>query len=846
MNKTHRIGFFLKIVLPALLALLLFILSLFLFVIPTFERNALIQKQTMLSELTSTTWSILQKYHIDQLNGVTSLEEAQNKAKSEIETLRYGVDKKDYFWITDMVPFMVMHPYVHELTGKDLHFYVDPDGVKIFIEAVKIAESSGEGFINYKWQMNDDSTHIVPKMSFVKAFKPWSWIIGTGIYLDDVQKEISTLTRKILLILLLITIAVSVIITYIALQSFRIDNQRKEAQLQLLESREKYRSLIESSTEGIVLLLNLKISYTNSFIQNWLQYSGSELMEMELKELFFLDDSPDFSSITNETRFEVKLRRKDRIPAEAVLTVMPVSFADKEGLLLTLRDTSDYHSVQNELREVKNQLQNISLPQELSRFSLEIASKEVLNSRPVSDFKTRLVSCRADSSIVQAIEIMQQNTCDYILPAIDGCYLGIVTYSDIISRESSSKRYITDIMTSPLITIGEDSTIEEAVTAMERKNISHLAVTNFTGDTTGVVEKRNLFGFFSNSPNYILESISQSNTVKELAQIRKKIPLLVKPLLDGVSSAYTINRMVSEFNDAITQKIISNAVKELGEPPVPFAFISLGSEGREELVFNSDQDNAILYADDPSVPKEKTDIYFAALSTKICNNLHESGLELCSGGYMASNPKWCSPLSIWKGYFEEWIVNAEPENIMNISVFFDLRFIFGDKDLYLKLEEYIFQVLEGRSAFFYFLAHSVSNFKPPVNIFGNIVTESSRKSSEMLEIKRALTAVVMFARIYALHNNIRKKGTIERVSALQMAGILSKETSDEVRYHFNYLMNLRIKHQTDQILRGELPDNSIPPKSLSEMENFILKKVFTQMNHYNEIVTATFMSSYKT
>jgi len=363
MNKRIRIGFFLKIVLPALLALLFFILSLFLFVIPTFERNALIQKRTMLSELTSTTWSILQKYHTDELNGIISLEEAQNKAKNEIETLRYGVDKKDYFWITDMIPFMVMHPYVHELTGKDLHDYADPDGIKLFIEAVKIAESTGEGFINYKWQMNDDSTQIVPKMSFVKAFKPWKWIIGTGIYLDDVQKEIRALTSKMLFILLLITVAVSLIIAYIALQSFRIDSRRAEAESQLLESREKYRSLIESSTEGIVLLLNLKISYTNSFIQNWLQYTGIEFTEMELKELFFLNESPDFSSINNETRFEVKLKRKDGTPTEAVLTVMPVSFADKEGLLLTLRDTSDYHSVQNELKEVKSLLQSISLPQ---------------------------------------------------------------------------------------------------------------------------------------------------------------------------------------------------------------------------------------------------------------------------------------------------------------------------------------------------------------------------------------------------------------------------------------------------------------------------------------------------
>ncbi len=206
MRKRIRIGFFLKIVLPALLALLFFLLSVSLFIIPTFERNALDQKRLMLNELTNTTWSILSKYHSDELNGIMSVQEAQSKAKTEIEALRYGREKKDYFWITDTVPYMVMHPYVHELTGKDLHEYTDPDGVKLFIEAAKIAEVSGEGFISYKWQMNDDSTRIVSKMSFVKKFKPWNWIIGTGIYLDDVEEELKTLTNKLLLIILLITL----------------------------------------------------------------------------------------------------------------------------------------------------------------------------------------------------------------------------------------------------------------------------------------------------------------------------------------------------------------------------------------------------------------------------------------------------------------------------------------------------------------------------------------------------------------------------------------------------------------------------------------------------------------
>ncbi|MHC1780960.1 MAG: DUF294 nucleotidyltransferase-like domain-containing protein [Bacteroidales bacterium] len=848
MTRKIRISFFLKIVLPALLALLFFVLSVFLVIIPAFERSALDQKRVMLSELTNTTWSILSKYHSDEIKGIITTEEAQFKAKTEIEALRYGNRKKDYFWITDTVPFMVMHPYVHELTGKDLHEYADPDGVKLFIEAAKIAESSGEGFINYKWQMNDDSTLIVPKMSFVKKFDPWNWIIGTGIYLDDVQDEIGKLTKKLLLLLLIIAITVSLFISYIALQSYRIDKKRREAESKLLESREKYRSLIESTKEGVILLLNSKISYTNTFIQNWLSYSTEELMESDLKDLFLSGDIPELESLSKEASFDVKLKRKDGKECEALLTAIPVRFADKEGVLLTFRDTSEYQSVRNELKEVKSLLENHPLQEELSKFTVELSNRVILNCQPVNLFSSPVVSCKANHSVKEAIEIMMLNNSEYILPAVNGNYIGILTTGDIVgalSDELSSGQPVTKIMRSPLYHIGENCSIEEAVVLMERKGVSHLLVINNQSEITGVLEKKNLFGIFSDRFEYVNESIEKSKSVKDLSRIRKRIPFIVKPLINEYGSSQFINKIITGYNDLICRKIISDAIKELGEPPVPFTFISLGSDGREELVFNSDQDNAIVYADDLSSSKEETDQYFAALSKKVCNNLHESGIELCSGDYMASNPVWCRPVSTWKSYFEDWIVNAEPENILNISVFFDLRFIYGDNDLFRLLEDYIFETLKGRSAFFYFLAQSVSGFKPQVNIFGNIVSDPTKKSSELIEIKRALSAVIMFTRIFALHNGIRSKGTLERASSLLSAGILSKETAQEVKYHFNFLMLLRIRHQADQILRGEIPDNNISSKNLSEMEKFIMKRVFSQISNYDEILTATFMSSYK-
>jgi signal transduction histidine kinase len=164
-----KTSFFRKIILPAFLAILLFVVFVFAFIIPEFERSVFAQKKNMLHELTNTAWSILQKNSTDQEQGLVSKEEAMSKAIAEIEALRYGYDKKDYFWITDLTPTMIMHPYVHELTGKSLQDFADPDGKKIFIEALHIAQSTRRRFYQlHNGSIKDDSAHIVPKLSFVK------------------------------------------------------------------------------------------------------------------------------------------------------------------------------------------------------------------------------------------------------------------------------------------------------------------------------------------------------------------------------------------------------------------------------------------------------------------------------------------------------------------------------------------------------------------------------------------------------------------------------------------------------------------------------------------------------
>ncbi|MEZ5000092.1 MAG: cache domain-containing protein [Bacteroidales bacterium] len=128
MNSREMRKFFLSIVLPSILAIALFIISFYLLVIPSFEKNMLNARKEMISELTSTAWSLVNDYYGQYSSGNLTLEEAKSQAASRIEQMRYGDEKKDYFWITDSQPLMIMHPYRRDLNGTDLSGYSDPDG----------------------------------------------------------------------------------------------------------------------------------------------------------------------------------------------------------------------------------------------------------------------------------------------------------------------------------------------------------------------------------------------------------------------------------------------------------------------------------------------------------------------------------------------------------------------------------------------------------------------------------------------------------------------------------------------------------------------------------------------
>jgi methyl-accepting chemotaxis protein len=177
----------------------------FFYLLPNVEKKVLIEREITLKSVVELPIGLIAEYDERARKGEFTLEEAQQRAKARIKLMRYG--DNEYFWINDLNTKIIMHPIKPELDGQDQSGMIDSDGKAVFVEFVNVAKARGEGMVKYLWP-KPGSTVAVQKFSYVKLYQPWGWVIGSGLYVDDVQKEIAALRWKIAATTLFIVVAV--------------------------------------------------------------------------------------------------------------------------------------------------------------------------------------------------------------------------------------------------------------------------------------------------------------------------------------------------------------------------------------------------------------------------------------------------------------------------------------------------------------------------------------------------------------------------------------------------------------------------------------------------------------
>jgi len=730
---------------------------------------------------------------------------------------------------------MILHPYRNDLEGKRLDDYKDPKGKALFIEFVKVTKEKGEGYVDYMWQWKDDSTLIVPKLSFVKLYEPWGWIIGTGIYIEDVKQEIYR--RKIHLAMISggIILVITILLSFIIRQSLKSERIREQAEEELELSKEKYQALIDTSPEGTIMYIDGRFVYSNIIFLAMTGYTQHEISQLNFRDIFYIKTDPDFSiaklrKILNESgktmNFEAQARNKDGKYRDVIVMASAITYLDKEGIIFITKDIS---------RRQKYGIEKETLTDELQ-------SSLLLMNLPVTSFMKEHIKCNMNQSIYDAAILMNRKNQDAILVTKDDRnYIGIITDSDLRNRVVAGEYPFTnpvyEIMSSPLITIPDQALLYEAILLVEEKKISHLAVSGKSGDIVGIFSNEDLIEVQRNSISYLIKEIKNVRTVENLKNIHQKVPGLVKILLDSGARIQNITHLISTITDAITERVIEFAVEEMGAPPVRFAFLVLGSEGRREQTMVTDQDNAIIYEDVSYDKISEINKYFLYFGQKINLWLDRIGYNYCRGDIMAGNPQWCQPVSKWKDYFSNWIKNETRDSSLGISIFFDFRTVYGDHQFAEQLRSHIDKISYDKPDFYQRMAQDTLKYKLPLNIFKSASVDSPGAKPETMDLKTGIMPVTDFARIYSLYHRIIETNTILRIEKIFQKGEINKSEYDEITHAYDFLMGLRFKIQLASILNNEIPKNIISSQDLTEIERSMTRNIFSRISGFQTKLT---------
>ncbi|HIP40704.1 MAG TPA: cyclic nucleotide-binding/CBS domain-containing protein [Desulfocapsa sulfexigens] len=453
----------------------------------------------------------------------------------------------------------------------------------------------------------------------------------------------------------------------------------------------------------------------------------------------------------------------------------------------------------------------------------------------VGDLVKTLRKVSGADSIQEAASLMTEFRVGCLLvhdSADEHNIVGIVTDRDLRSKVvAAGLNYslpVMEIMSGPVQTVLSQALCFDVLLKMMSTSIHHLAVER-RGQIIGVVTSHDIMLLQGHSPYYLFKEIRGQQKIVGLYSLAQKIPEVIRGLIKEGAKAGNITQMIAILNDHILERMLTLLEQDLGPPPLPYCWLLMGSEGRREQTFKTDQDNAILYADPADdTEKETAEIYFKEFAARAIDHLVNCGYPLCPGEIMATNPKWCQPLSVWKGYFANWIGAPDPAELLNATIFFDFRSGFGDASLARELRKHLNHEAQKKDIFLFHLARQCMSTRVPLSFFKSFIVDKDGAHKNQLDIKRqGLTPFVNFARVLALKHGINETNTLARLKALFDADFISRDIWASTNDAYELQMQQRLIHQLRQIEEGTLPDNHINPEQLSELDRRMLKDAFT-------------------
>jgi len=472
----------------------------------------------------------------------------------------------------------------------------------------------------------------------------------------------------------------------------------------------------------------------------------------------------------------------------------------------------------------------------------------LINRDPVSIDKTETIQAAAQKMAeegVSALLVMdsQIDTQDEDSSQI----VGIISDRDLCTRvlatSLSPLEEIGSVMTLEIISLDHNAYVFEAMLTMLRANIHHLIIIK-KRQPIGVLESADIVRYESQNSLLLVNNIFIKNSVEELQAISLQVRDSFVRMVNEDANSHMVGSAMSVIGRSFKQRIIELAEELLGEPPIPYCFLALGSMARDEQLLVTDQDNAIIL--DNNYDQEKHGQYFADLAKFVCDALNKCGYAYCTGDIMATNPTWRKTRSEWEACFTDWIDNPNPEALLNSSIFFDLDGVYGRLKWAEHLNSFIVRRARKNNLFLACLARNALSRKPPLGFFQGFVMEKDGQHKNTINLKRRGTAPLAdLIRVHALSVGSRSQNSFERLDDIDEAGILPKGRAQDLRDAMEFISMVRTRHQAIDVEKNIEPDNNIEPENISYFERRNLKDAFQVLSYAQNLLKLRYHATNK-
>ncbi len=465
--------------------------------------------------------------------------------------------------------------------------------------------------------------------------------------------------------------------------------------------------------------------------------------------------------------------------------------------------------------------------------------------QPVSYIK-KIVTAKPTSKIKTIAKLMSSKNIGSIIIEDNGLPLGIVTDKDLRNKVATGlhtiKEPVKNVMSAPVLCYPKNLTIAQAQITMMKHKIGHLCITEDgtpNSKLIGLVSEHDMTLMKGNNPSVLMKAIKRTNSTKDLKRVREKIAILLKGyILQNIPLTHT-SKIIFELNDATIKRIIERCLEKMKEePPVKFAWMSLGSQGRKEQLLQTDQDNAIVFENVPKEELETVRDYFLRLAKKVNKRLNTIGFEFCNADMMAKNPKWCLSLDEWKAQFSNWTSNTGNDEILLSSIFFDFDISYGEASLTNALSDHVLSITKTNSVFLSKLGVNALRSASPLGFFRQFLVESDGKHKDFFDLKkRALMPLIDAGRLLTLTYQIKNiNNTAVRFEKLAELFPENKELYLSSSYAFKAILKFRTKHGLLNNDNGRF----IALEVLTKEEKMKLKRCFKTIATLQEFIKIRF------